>query len=95
MIYRHSEYPLGDIWWIGPVWWRESSGKCMPAFEVTSTLEISQADLAKVVKTVAFLEKDTKGGSEHGASSRGHTIKKSAGSASGSDANRGPHKKGG
>jgi hypothetical protein len=72
VIYRQSEYPLGNIWWIGPVWWRESLTNCVPVFEVTSTLEISQADLAKVVKTVAFLEKDVEhGDSKHGDRSGG------------------------
>jgi hypothetical protein len=79
-IYRHSEYPLGDIWWIGPVWWRESPGNCVPVFEVTGTLEISQADLAKVVNTVAFLERDAEhGDSKHGDRSAGN--RKSAASA--------------
>ena len=75
VIYNRSEYPLGDIWWIGPVWWRESSNKCMPVFEVTSTLEISQADLAKVAKTVAFLEVDK--AAEHGQKARGTRSKHS------------------
>ena len=85
VIYRHSEYPLGDIWWIGPVWWRERPGRCMPVFEVESTLEISQEDLGKVVKTVAFLEEDTRDGAEHGGSSG--TKHKSTGS------DRGSHEK--
>ena len=52
-------------------------------FEVTGTLEIAQADLAKVVKTVAFLEKDADhGDTKHGDRSTGNRKSSTSGSRS-------------
>jgi hypothetical protein len=73
VIYKSHEFRLGDVWWLGPVWWRESHGKCMPAFEVETTLEISQDDLGKVANTAGLLERDTR---ESGESSSGRPTKK-------------------
>ena len=71
---KHSEEPLEDVWWIGPVWQR--SGHFVPVLETETTLSLSQEDLARVAKTLVFLEKEKTPGrssksSHRSSSSRG------------------------
>lgn len=55
--YEWDSYTREDECWLGPVWyWGMRVWACC---EVSTTIVLSQADLARVVKTAVFLEKDT------------------------------------
>ena len=55
-----GSYELGDIWWIGPEWF-DVDEHHHPLLEISTEVQVSVDDLAKVAKVTATLEK-VKGG---------------------------------